>query len=258
MLGLRREQAPDEDPDRSDYGQRVHRILQAFVTPLAGLPPPFAGAVTAASREAAVAHLERLAEAVFAPDLQRRALAHVWLTEFRACIPAVVDWLSERDAVQVQTETVLEQAFTPGLRLEGRADRLETYADGGKGVVDYKTGSRVPKPVEVESGEAVQLVHYALLDAAITRVEYLWLKDPREKLAIDDALPELRDAVAERLHALVQAMGRGDGLPARGDDATCARCEYRGLCRKGDWTHAQPHARLVRLHPQDATPEPGE
>ncbi|MBV8063426.1 MAG: PD-(D/E)XK nuclease family protein, partial [Nevskia sp.] len=29
-LGLRAEQAPDEDPDRSDYGQRVHRILEAF------------------------------------------------------------------------------------------------------------------------------------------------------------------------------------------------------------------------------------
>ncbi len=257
LLGLRPEQAPDEDPDRNDYGQRVHRILQAFVTALPDLPPPFVGPVTATNRDEARAHLEVLAEAVFAPDLQTRALAHVWLTEFRGAIPELLDWLADRGPVRVQTEAVLERALDLRHRLEGRADRLEQLPDGSKVIVDYKTGSRVPRKPEVESGEAVQLVHYALLDDDITRVEYLSLKDARRNLVIDEGLAELRHEIGGRLHRAFDALHRAAPLWAHGDDAVCERCDYRGLCRKGDWTPERPSAEVIALpqRPRDGKRE---
>lgn len=247
LLGLRAEQAPDEDPDRSDYGQRVHRILQAFVTQMPDLPPPFAGAVTAANREQAHAHLEALSEAVFAADLQSRALAHVWLTEFRGGIPDLLDWLADRGPVRVQTEATLERALDLRHRLEGRADRLEQLPDGAKVIVDYKTGSRVPKKPEVESGEAVQLVHYALLDDAIARVEYLSLKDARRNLVVEEGLADLRHEIGTRLHNVFDELHRAAPLWAHGDEAVCDHCDYRGLCRKGDWTAERPGAEVIAL-----------
>lgn len=258
LLGLRAEQSPDEDPDRSDYGERVHRILQAFVTPLPDLPPPFGSPVTAANREAAQRHLQSLAEAVFADDLQTRILAHAWLTEFNAGIPDLLDWLAERGPVQVRTEAVLERPLDLRHRLEGRADRLEQLPDGSKVVVDYKTGSRVPRKPEVESGEAVQLVHYALLDDGIGRVEYLSLKDARRNLVIEEGLAGLREEVGARLRQIIEALHRAAPLWAHGDDTVCERCEYRGLCRKGDWTPERPSAEVIALPQRPGSPGSGK
>jgi ATP-dependent helicase/nuclease subunit B len=234
VLGLTQERAPDEDPDRSDYGRHVHRILQAFTEPLPGLPPPFAEAVDAGNREHARARLEELAQAVFAPELRARALALTWLAEFRAAIPTLVDWLAQRGALQaVRAEARLERN-AGGLRLVGRADRLETRADGAQVVVDYKTGA-VPRAVEVERGEAVQLLHYALLDDRIGAVEYLPVGDADKAVTIDGKLGDLRERAGARLQAAVAQLRAGAPLPAHGDEATCDWCEYRGVCRREDW-----------------------
>jgi ATP-dependent helicase/nuclease subunit B len=203
--------------------------------------------VTAANREEARACLEALAEAVFAEDLQTRILAHAWLVEFNAGIPQLLDWLSERGAAQVRTEATLERALDLHHRLEGRADRLEILADGSKVVVDYKTGARVPREAEVESGEAVQLLHYALLDDAIVRVEYFSFKDAKRNLVIEDGLADLRHEVASRLRQTFDALHQQAPLTAHGDDAVCERCDYRGLCRKGDWAAPRHSAEIVVL-----------
>src|SRR5581483_3696502 len=233
-LGLRAEQAPDEDPDRSDYGQRVHRILEAFTQPAGGeLPPPFAAPVTPANRAEAQARLEQIAEAVFAPDLQSRALAHVWLTEFRGSIPGLLDWLERRQAHEVQAEVEYRREFTPRHGLTGKADRVETEA-GGLTIVDYKTG-RPPRRGEVESGESVQLAHYALLDERVRAVEYLPLREEHKALRIDAGLDELRAGVGERLAVTLRRLAEGAPMPALGDSGSCAWCDFQGLCRRGDW-----------------------
>jgi ATP-dependent helicase/nuclease subunit B len=260
LLGLTAEQAPDEDPDRSDYGQRVHRILQAFVEPVSSLPPPFGQPVTAANRAQAQAHLERLAEAVFAPDLQSRALAHIWLIEFRGAIPELLDWLGDREATHVQAEVRLERELDVHFRLDGQADRLEQLEDGRRVVVDYKTGA-MPRATEVESGEAVQLLHYALLDHAIARVEYLSLKEPKRSLSIEGDLAQLRTAIDSRLHDLLNALRRAAPLPANGEESICERCDFRGLCRKGDWVSRddaapQMTAEIITLPRRARKPSP--
>ena len=235
-LGLRAEQAPDEDPDRSDYGQRVHRILEAFTQRVQdALPEPFPEPVSAANREQAQTRLQEIAAAVFAPDLHSRALAHVWATEFEAAIPALLDWLSLRTARQVQAEVEYRREFVEGLSLRGKADRVETLADDSLTLVDYKTG-RTPRRADVDQGEEVQLLHYALLDARVAAVEYLPLRDDQKELHIDgDDLEALRDAVGGRLERSLHALARGAAMPALGDEASCAWCDYRGLCRRGDW-----------------------
>lgn len=119
-------------------------------------------------------------------------------------------------------------------RLAGTADRLEIRADGAQVVVDYKTG-RVPRQAEVESLEAVQLLHYAALDPAIAAVEYLPLKDGVRPVVIVENLSELRDALTRRLGAMLHRLGAQAALPAHGDDEVCEHCDYQGLCRKGSW-----------------------
>jgi ATP-dependent helicase/nuclease subunit B len=235
-LDLRAEQAPDEDPDRSDYGSRVHRILEAFTQATdEDLPPPFAGPVTAANRAEAQAQLERIADAVFAPDLQSRVLAHVWVNEFRGAIPGLLDWLERRPRGAVAAEVEYRREFGAGQRLRGTADRVETAADGALTVVDYKTG-RPPARAEVESGESVQLLHYALLDESVRAVEYLPLREDYRGLRIEGGeLDTLRGLVSERLAQTLGRLAAGAAMPALGDSASCGWCDFQGLCRRYDW-----------------------
>ncbi len=223
VLGLRAERAPDEDPDRSEYGERVHRILQRFTE---------SGALD--GRAEAQARLEKIAQDVFAPDLRSHVLAQLWLAEFCSRLPFLLDWLLQRPAHrEIRSEARLTRALGAH-SLSGRCDRLEIGADGRHVLVDYKTGA-VPDEDQVQAGEAVQLLHYAALDPAVTRVEYLALKDGEKNLVIEEGLPELRERAMQRLAASLSSVAQGQALSAHGDDDTCERCDYRGLCRKGDW-----------------------
>lgn len=234
MLGLRGEQAPDEDPDRSDYGDRVHRILQAFVTAQAGFPPPFAEPVTAATRARAQARLLEIADAVFAADLEQRALAQTWQAEFRASVPRLLDWLEQRPELRaIKAEVTLERDLA-GITLAGRADRIEIRADGTRAIIDYKTG-KLPRRNDVESGEAVQLLHYALMDPGVTAVEYLALREDQAGFGFEAELPQLRDAAEQRLDRALRRIRAGAPLPAHGHEQVCQYCDFSGLCRREDW-----------------------
>ncbi len=236
LLKLESEHAPDEDPDRSDYGKHVHRILHAFATQVPGLPPPFEGPINARTRAAAQARLEEIAAAEFAPGLERRALTLTWAAEFRASIPGLLDWMSRRPPLrEVRTEAELS-ADLDGLRLHGILDRIETRLNGTRVIVDYKAG-KVPKEDDVLTGEAVQLLHYALLDPQVTAVEYRPLREKKFKpVLIEDELPALREAARARLQRALARLRDGAPLPAQGIEHVCEYCDYAGLCRREDWS----------------------
>lgn len=232
LLRLRAPEEPDQPPDRRLYGERVHAILQRFQSEH--------GAVTPTDDETAVAaELCAIAEQVFAPDLRARALAQIWLGEFRALAPQLAAWLRERagEWPQAQVEVTLERQLSQHLGIHGRVDRLEQGA-AGSSIVDYKT-SIAPKPKELQSGESVQATHYALLRDDAVRVEYLQLRregsEPVAKPVVieGEMLAETVSAVGERLLTVMQSLQAGAALPAHGSAEVCARCDYRGLCREG-------------------------
>jgi ATP-dependent helicase/nuclease subunit B len=234
VLKLGAEHAPDEDPNRADYGDRVHRILEAFAQAVPGMPPPFAERINVNSRERARTRLEEIADAVFAPDLSRRALALTWKAEFRAAIPALLDWMASRPMLREARAEVELSRDLEGQSLHGYIDRLETRTNGTQVVVDYKTG-KIPKEADIVAGEAVQLLHYALLDPAIVAVEYRPLRKGEKPQVYEDDLPQLRDAVRARLAGTLRAVRAGAPLPAQGDESVCKHCDYSGLCRREDW-----------------------
>lgn len=76
-------QAPEpvrEALQKSDYGQRVHRCLQAFHADVDGLPGPFQERITQSNRDMAVKLLEDISQVVFARDLEDNFEHRGWLT----------------------------------------------------------------------------------------------------------------------------------------------------------------------------------
>lgn len=223
---------------KSDYGERVHRCLEAFHSDVPGLPGPFLHVCTADTRTAAIDLLERIAEAVFARDLEDNFQHRGWLKRWLQLIPDYIDWQIRRaQSWQVaQVEMRTQRDLDAGVRLEGRLDRIDSNGDS-EAIVDYKTGG-VPPQADIDAGEAVQLPVYALLrGGTIEQVEYVQL-GPRVRRSGGVAGDELRTLCADveqRIGTLHAAIAAGQPLPAWGDAESCRRCPMDGLCRRAAW-----------------------
>lgn len=234
--------SPDEVSetlDKSDYGQRVHRCLQAFHGDIPGLPGPFADTLSDTNRSAAIALLTDIARAVFAKDLEDNFQHRGWLRRWQQSIPAYIDWqIARQQHWQVEAvERTESRALSAGLTLKGRLDRIDRCADT-LAILDYKTGA-TPRQIDVDTGEDVQLSSYALLMDAVAQVEYLKLDGEKLQSSAqlqDASLRTLAHAVGDRLIKTDVAMRAGAALPAWGDAQTCARCALDGLCRRQAWT----------------------
>lgn len=224
---------------KSDYGERVHRCLEAFHGDVPGLPGPFVQQLDATTRTAAIDLLQRITTAVFARDLEDNFQHRGWLKRWWQLIPGYVDWQIRRAAEwQVaQVEARIEQPFSTGIRLKGRLDRIDSQS-GQQAIVDYKTGG-IPSQEQIDAGEAVQLPFYALLDPEpVARVEYLKLDGERVQtkgVLEGERLSEVREAVAARLATVQSALAAGAPLPAWGDPDSCRHCPMDGVCRRAAW-----------------------
>ncbi len=230
-----------EEMEKSDYGLRVHRILHAFHHGIAPLPGPFNQPITPATRAAAIALLQEISRTLFAADLKTSFAHRAWLNQWLAAIPGYIEWQIARAADWRfdAAEVVLTRAdLCPPHTLNGRLDRMDRRAEE-IAIVDYKTGA-APKQQEVINGEAIQLPFYSWLAGdQVTRAEYVLLENDGVKggaCVTDEELAALRDKVASRFAALVQALHAGAELPAWGDAKTCARCDMQGLCRRQVWS----------------------
>lgn len=242
-LRLAPSEAIREALEKSDYGERVHRILQAFHGDVPGLPGPFVRVLNAQSRDAAQQLLEEISHAVFADDLEDNFLHRGWLQRWLEKIPDYLDWqIAREEAGRVDTveADLRTEGFAPQLELQGRLDRIDQQ-HGDLAVVDYKTGA-IPGEEEVLSGEAVQLPFYALLaqqqQLAVNQVEYLALEGRKlgsQVVLQGEELEQLREATAQRLITLQREMAQSRGLPAWGDEAICRYCHMEGLCRRSVW-----------------------
>jgi ATP-dependent helicase/nuclease subunit B len=247
-LRLAPSEAIREALEKSDYGERVHRILQAFHGNVEQLPGPFVNRLDARSRHSAQALLEEISRTVFAEDMEDNFLHRGWLQRWLDKIPDYLDWQIAReqagrvDTVEADLRT---EGFAPNLELQGRLDRIDQQHDG-LAVVDYKTGG-IANEEEVLNGEAIQLPFYALLAShhqlAVTQVEYLALDDKKlgSKVVLrDDVLQQLSNDIGERLKGMQLEMADAQGLPAWGDEKVCGYCSMEGLCRRGAWPAETP------------------
>lgn len=227
----------DAPPDARDYGQRVHTILHAFEVQQPRLPPPYQGARDASARAAIEQHLRLLGDAVFAHDVADRPLGRFWRQAFERNLP----WLAEQLTQRPQAAAFVEHDLATerdGWQLKGRADRIDDDGDR-RVVVDYKTGAP-PSKADLSAGEAVQLPHYTLQLTQVAAIEYWDLKNQRCITLCGETLDSLLPQVAARLGRLAEDFCRGTPLPANGVEVVCERCDFSGVCRRGDWLGAAP------------------
>jgi ATP-dependent helicase/nuclease subunit B len=242
-LGLAAAKEIEEEIDKADFGQYVHRILQAFHAGVRGLPGPWRQPLDDATLPQAHALLNEISQAIFAADLRRHFVARAWLYRWQQCIPAYLAWERVRAADwQVQaTELKVQRELCEGdtcVAIAGRLDRVDR-GSGGIALIDYKTGG-YPSRDLVMRGENIQLPFYALLldEKNIAQAVFLSLQpgDVAEKVALDaETLARLRTALRQRLLLLKRQLEEAVPLPAWGDAETCAVCAMEGLCRRQLW-----------------------
>ncbi|MDH5326391.1 MAG: PD-(D/E)XK nuclease family protein [Gammaproteobacteria bacterium] len=228
---------------KSDYGERVHKCLQAFHGGITGLPGPFSQGITHANREAATELLQQISLQVFAQDIEENFVHRSWLKQWQAMIDQYIEWQIEHqmDWQVYQVEQAVTRQENPLFETHGRLDRIDTGKEG-MNIIDYKSG-KAPKQAEILSGERIQLPFYALLgqslttDQAVAKVQYLSFdanKISSSELGGEE-LSQLTSLVSDRLQDIIQAMHNGTPLPAWGDSKTCRYCAMEGLCRKQSW-----------------------
>ncbi len=142
ILGLRALDALDAEPSPAWKGEAAHEILDRWHK--AGEP---------------VDGLRPIAEAVLDGMSAHPLTRSLW----RPRLLAALDWIGEeivrlkRDEGRTTLTTEVKGGMEVcGVRIHGRADRIDRLADGTLAVVDYKTGGP-PKARQVIDGFALQL-----------------------------------------------------------------------------------------------------
>ena len=226
---------------KSDYGERIHFILQIFHHGHDKFGAAFKPAVDENNKTQAVEYLSELSEKVFLKDLENNVLHRSWLYRWKKHIPAYIEWQIQQqlDWNIYQSEESLEQQLT-GLTLYGRVDRIDCNRDNNThAIIDYKTG-KTARQEDVDSGENVQLSTYALLDKDASEVSYLSVDSSDQKVTSKaclsaEALNTNRELNKQRLTELFEQIKNKQQLPAWGDDSACRFCHFSGLCRKQEW-----------------------
>jgi ATP-dependent helicase/nuclease subunit B len=169
---------------------------------------------------------------------------HRW----RSLIEPYVDWWlawSREGWQTAHTELALtRQLDLPDggrVLLKGRLDRVDRHG-AARAILDYKARSKQTLQEGLKRpGEDIQLPFYRLLLAAEEDVRAAYLSVDREKVdlvEVGSGFEELAKAVSERIERDFARLHQGQGLPANGSEATCGRCDDRGLCRKGQWSES--------------------
>ncbi len=169
------------------------------------------------------------------------------------------EWLEQetvrRPFLVEQVEQRLDQTSIGGLRLRLRADRIDLLPDGGRLIIDYKTGQVSASQWNGERPDEPQLPLYATFGGVVDVRGILFAQiragdttfigrvedavanlNPRltksSPLVKDPYTPELRDAWRTALETLAAQFLAGDAaVDPKQREKTCRHCEFPGLCR---------------------------
>ncbi|MBI5451468.1 MAG: PD-(D/E)XK nuclease family protein [Gammaproteobacteria bacterium] len=239
ILKLRAPDRVREIMERADFGSRIHQVLQQF----------HSGPVSAvtADRTQLLQRLNAISRAVFSSDIEDNPEHRNWLNHWLECTPHYVDWLldclADSAITKIESEISMIQTGDDSCgTLRGKIDRIDHTADGIT-IIDYKTG-QLPSMPDIIAGENVQLPYYALL-AGQPRCQTVYLgllqRDKHGQPVISEQRLDIATTSTlalqhfDRLSRLRSALNSGAGMPAWGDEATCARCDMQGVCRKQSW-----------------------
>ncbi len=141
MLRLRPLAPLDEDPGAADRGSAVHAILEAWI------------------KDGDPATLPAYAEAELLRWAGQPLMRALWAPRVRRAMDWVAATMAAWEAegwTPVAAEAGGTLALANGIRLTGKADRVDRQGSGALAIVDYKTGV-VPSHDQVAGGFALQL-----------------------------------------------------------------------------------------------------
>lgn len=245
LLGLKPIDEIREALEKSDYGSRVHRCLEAFQRNIEYLPGPFPEQLNKHNQEAATQLLISIGEAVFTQDTESRFEHKSWLKRWQALILFYLKWETHRQQSYrpIAFEQNINEHLSKSLHIKGRLDRMDESLESQRiSLLDYKTGY-TPALSDLQQGEDVQLVSYAFALQAAKNIEhlaYIQLQDKkpvseRSALSAED-LRAVTDGSKARLENMQQALVNGHTLPAWGQQAACEQCDNAGICRREIWS----------------------
>ncbi|HSN17863.1 MAG TPA: PD-(D/E)XK nuclease family protein, partial [Gammaproteobacteria bacterium] len=255
-LGARPLEEPGLGPDALERGILMHEVLQAVWGELkdhAGLAKlDVPGRCALAERHAARVVGMRVSKS---PDVYTPRVAAL---ERERLAAAVVAWL-EREAARPPFRVVEAEADhllqVGPLSLKTRIDRIDELPDGGRVILDYKTGAVDVKSWLDERPDEPQLPLYAVGNPErLAGLAFACLKPGEMRFAglaeedviaqgimayatRKDVLPEAPDWAAlldywrKHLTALAERHAAGDARVDPKHEDTCKRCHLAGVCR---------------------------
>ena len=148
-------------------------------------------------------------------------------------------------------EVELGGELVAGIKITGKADRIDWYGKDGYAVIDVKTGS-IKKYGDYKTYPQLPLYMKLFKDSGKTicsdysKFWVLSLKEganrvsripnPNERDGGQDIEEEAPDKVFEHYQKIfTDALEGQKKLPANGVQSVCQYCEYGGLCRKKHW-----------------------
>ncbi len=231
VLRLEDSEEIDTTLAKRDYGNWLHAVLHRFHAEREH------GVDAAAQLVAAADHVTR-AQGLDAGEMLP------WRASFDTFAPAYLAWCRQREAAgwfwaDGESDHRSHPPELPGVLLRGRIDRLDHGPDGGRQLLDYKTGSlsalsaRVKEPLE-----DTQLAFYAALLGATPELgaAYVALDAADAPRVVEHAkVHESATTLLVNLGDEWQRLRAGAPMPALGEGAVCEYCEMRGLCRRDHW-----------------------
>ena len=233
MLKLRPSDELSEQPEKRDYGQWLHQILQRYHQTVSeqNTPPDQRAAL-----------LEKISDEVFDAVLEHQPAALGYAMRWKKHRKAYLDWAHQREADgwrfvdgEQERKVTLELAHTQ-ISLIGRLDRIDRHEDGRLAVLDYKTSDKSALRKRMAGVEDHQLAFYGLLlSTAPAEAAYVAIDTDKPESLAAGPYEDWCEKLAERLHQDLNDIHRGEPLHASGVSGTCEHCDARGMCRKGAW-----------------------
>ncbi|MHB0679787.1 PD-(D/E)XK nuclease family protein, partial [Roseomonas mucosa] len=247
VLRLRPLDPLDAEADGAAFGSVVHDAVAAWTRRCAG-----------AYGDRALEWFGEAVEEAIRRHSPRPGLAAFWRPRLRRIGEFLLATERERPEVRERHPEQSGQIELPcGVRLEGRADRLDILADGGLAILDFKTGAP-PAQIAIQDGRAPQLPLEAAMalkggfpdiaPATVSALEHWKLSgtiEEGERLVFkprgDVTVTEVAEAAWRQVDVLAREFLLGDRpFLARPHPGRSPRnTDYEHLSRQREWGGAE-------------------